>query len=427
MRGRSGAGRANPSCRSIGRVAAVACLAAGSLAFAGCQELQTDVGQLASDASQGRQNNTPGSAIARGYIISRLKPITAGLNTSATGSAAYTQAIPEGTNVVAMIRGRVLPRSYVIIGAHYDHLGRAGEPECRQKSADQICNGASDNASGVSAVLALARAAAKAPMRPRRSIVFALWDGEEDGLVGSKQYLSHPSVPLADTVAYVNVDGIGVNLLPSLRNTTISIAAESGGPRLQGIVNAAIHREPLDTLQVSGLFGEGRSDYQSFLDAQIPSVFFTDSSGGCYHTTDDDPGIVDFRKLKLQTRVIGRVLKRLADTRRIPVFTPNTPVVSYRDAVEVRRAVVRGIADIGMLAPADQDTVRTLRSQLDRIVADGPAAFGSEDYGPLLSGAAKLVNDILPGLPCRGYLASGGGKALLSLSASQLRSSSRRR
>ena len=390
------------------RVTTLAALAAGALALAGCQGLQADVEHLASDATQGRQNNTPGSALARGYIVDQLKRVSAGLNSTTSGNAAYTQAIPEGTNVVSMIRGRLQPHSYVIVGAHYDHLGRAGEPECQQKSSDQICNGASDNASGVSAVLALARAAAKSPVRPRRSIVFALWDREEDGLLGSKHYVSHPLVPLADTVAYVNVDGIGVNLLPSLSNTTISIAAESGGPRLQGVVKRAIDQGPLDVLRVSGLFGEGRSDYQSFLDAHIPSVFFTDSSGGCYHTTDDDPEIVDFRKLKLQTFVIGRVLRRLANARRTPVFTPNAPVVSYQDAVEVRRAVARGIADLGLLSPEDQAAVRTFRAQLDSIVADGPAAFGSEDYGPLLGGAAKLVNDILPGLPCRGYLAPGG-------------------
>ena len=390
------------------RCAAVACVAAGSLVLAGCQGLRADVEHLASDATQGRQNNTPGSALARGYIIDQLKRVSTGLNTAASGDAAYTQAIPEGTNVVSMIRGRTQPHSYVIVGAHYDHLGRAGETECQQKSSDQICNGASDNASGVSAVLALARAASKSSLRPRRSIVFALWDREEDGLLGSKTYVSHPLVPLADTVAYVNVDGIGVNLLPSLRNTTISIAAESGGPRLQNIVNRAISQGPLDVLRVSGLFGEGRSDYQSFLDAHIPSVFFTDSSGGCYHTTDDDPAIVDYRKLKLQTFVIGRVLRRLANARRTPAFTSDAPVVSYQDAVEVRRAVARGTADLGLLTPADQAAVRTFRAQLDTIVADGPAAFGSEDYGPLLSGAAKLVNSILPGLPCRGYVTPGG-------------------
>lgn len=405
MQGRSGAGRGHSSNLSQGWIVAT-CLVAASLGLAGCG-LQTDLDHLASDATQGRQNNTPGSALARSYIIGALKPISAGLNRGASGNAAYEQAIPEGTNVVSMIKGRVLPNKYVVIGAHYDHLGRAGEPKCQQKSTDEICNGASDNASGVSAVLALARAAAKAPVRPRRSIVFALWDREEDGLVGSKEYVSHPLVPLADTVAYINIDGIGVNLLPSLRNTSFSVAAESGGPSLQDIVNGAIHKEPLDILQLSGLFGQGRSDYQSFLDAHVPSVFFTDSTGGCYHTTDDDPGIVDYGKLKRQTRVIGRVLKRLANTRRPPVFTPSTPVVSYQDAVEIRRAVVRGVADIAMFSAADQATVQTFRSQLDQIVADGPAGFGNEDIGPLLSGAAKLVNGILPGLPCRGYLASG--------------------
>jgi hypothetical protein len=387
------------------RLAAAALIGMAALALAGCKRMQIDEIHLASDATQGRQNNTPGSALARKYIIDQLKPIAVGLNSSASGDAAYTQAIPDGTNVVATFRGRTQPNKYVIVGAHYDHLGHAGEPGCQQKSADQICNGATDNASGDTAVLALARAVAAAPVRPRRSIVFAFWDREEDGLIGSKQYVTHPLVPLADTVAYINIDGIGVNLLPSLRNTSFSVAAESGGPRLQGIVNTAIHQEPIDILQLSGLFGQGRSDYQNFLDAHVPSVFFTDSTGGCYHTTDDNLDIVDYAKLRLQTRVIGRVLRRVANTQSPPAFVPNTPVVSYQDAVEIKRAVDRGVADIGMFSPADQAAVQTFHSQLAQIVADGPAKFGNEDVGPLLSGAAKLVNEILPGLPCNGFLA----------------------
>ena len=84
-----------------------------------------------------------------------------------------------------------------------------------QTSVDMICNGATDNAAGVAAVLGVGRALAHRHSRPRRSVVLALWDSEEDGLLGSSYYTQHPLVPLARTVGYVNFDIQGANLLPA--------------------------------------------------------------------------------------------------------------------------------------------------------------------------------------------------------------------
>ena len=95
------------------------CLAAGLLS--GCTA--RDVAVLSDNALRGRDNGTPGSAIARGYLIDQLKPIATGLNSSASGDAAYTQSLAGGTNVVAVIPGTDLADEYVVVGAHYDHLG----------------------------------------------------------------------------------------------------------------------------------------------------------------------------------------------------------------------------------------------------------------------------------------------------------------
>jgi Zn-dependent M28 family amino/carboxypeptidase len=254
------------------------CIGAGlaCAALAGCA--QYDVGNLAGDSTAGRNNGTAGSALARQFIIDQLKPISTGLNTGASGDAAYTQSLPGGTNMVSVIRGSQLPDQYVVVGAHYDHLGSS----CEYKSAnDTICNGATDNAAGVAAVPAIGRSIAAQATKPRRSVVLALWDAEEDGLVGSRYYADHPLVPLASTVGYVNFDIQGANLSPSLRNTSFAIAAESGGAAFQQIVHDAIDASTLDTETLSSIFGQNRSDYVSFLAKQVPSVFFSDATGPC--------------------------------------------------------------------------------------------------------------------------------------------------
>ena len=123
---------------------------AASLILSSCT--QYDLARLAGDDTAGRNNGTPGSDLARQFLIEQLKPISQGLNSGASGDAAYTQTLPGGTNVVAVIPGTDLAGKYVVVGAHYDHLGSS----CQSKSSgDQICNGATDNAAGVAAVLAI--------------------------------------------------------------------------------------------------------------------------------------------------------------------------------------------------------------------------------------------------------------------------------
>ena len=119
-----------------------------------------------------------------------------GLDTSRAGDDAFKQPFDLGTNILAKIPGGDLANEYVIIGGHYDHLGN----NCRGTDAtDTVCNGATDNGTGTAAVLELARKI-KAAGTPRRTVVFALWDREEDGLLGSNFYVQNPIVPIAQTV-----------------------------------------------------------------------------------------------------------------------------------------------------------------------------------------------------------------------------------
>jgi hypothetical protein len=371
----------------------VAALAGFAVLLSGCSFF--DVLRLAGDETAGRDNNTPGSALARQYLIDQLKPIAQGANPAGTGDAAYTQAFTDGTNVVAVIPGTDLADEYVLIGAHYDHLGNA----CRTANLqDTICNGATDNAAGAAAVLSIARSIAAQATPPRRSILLALWDREEDGLLGSRFYAQNPLRPLAKTVAYLNFDIQGANLRPSLRNTTFAIASETGGSGLQSAVRSAIDEHTLDAVMFSSIFGQGRSDYVSLIGVGVPTVFFSDATGPCYHTAQDAIGVVDFAKLDQQIAIALHVTRELANTSAPPQFTPGTPLATYDDALGLARVGNRLWNDRDLFSAADRTAIANGRAAVKVIVDEGRAAFDSTDVGTLLGAAATVVNILTHGV-----------------------------
>src|SRR5581483_1631810 len=342
--------------------------------------LQNVVERLASDDLDGRNNDTSGSARAQRYLIAQRRRIGPGLDASREGDDAYRQPFTEGsvrgTNLLAVIRGRELPDEYVIVGAHYDHLGR----RCPSSPSGNVCNGATDNATGTAEVIAVGNALRRLPEPPRRSVVLALWDAEEDGLVGSRQYVLHPIVPLDRTAAYVNFDIQGADLLPSLAQTSFALSAETGGADLQRVVADAIAAEGLGTRLLSYIFGQLRSDYANFVAASVPTVFFSDSTGACYHKTGDDAALVDYPKLRAQSRISFRVVASLAESRERPQFVaPNPAFATFDDAIVLREVIGTGLTDLHVLPPADRARVVAIQAAVQAIVDAGPAAFDTAD------------------------------------------------
>jgi hypothetical protein len=362
-------------------------LALACAAFSGCT--QYDIAKLSGDSTAGRNNGTPGSALARQFLVDELQPL----------GSVQTQAFTNGTNVVATIPGTDLADEYVVVGAHYDHLGSS----CTSKKAnDTICNGATDNAAGVAAALAIARSIGA--KHTRRSVVVALWDSEEDGLLGSQWYVNHPLVPLADTVGYVNFDIQGANLSASLRDKSFAIGSESGGAAFQQIVHDAVAPSTLKTETLSSIFGQNRSDYVNFLSKQIPTVFFSDATGPCYHTNADEISVVDFGKLDREIGIAMRVTRALANTSNPPAFVSGTPLATFSDAEALQRTMELLWQDRDRFSASDQATLSDVRDDVNAMVSDGEAAFGSDDVGVLLSDAATVVNSILVKGPCDGFL-----------------------
>lgn len=351
---------------------------------------------LADDAQAGRDNASRESASVQEVLIDALLPIAAGLDSSRSGRDAYRQPFGTplvGTNLLGVIRGSELEDEYVMLGAHYDHLGRNGA---------EIFNGAQDNAAGVAAVLAIGAAIRALPGPPRRSIVLALWDAEEDRLAGSRAYTKAPLVPLRDTVAYINFDIQGANLLPSARDLSFAIASESGGTRLQQWVRDAIAEEKLDTRLLSEPFGRNRSDHASFIEAAVPTVFFSDATGPCYHTPADDLAVVDIEKLESQSRIAFRLTVALAQTAAPPRFVAPGPP-HYDDAVVIAEVLERAVADIDLFSTRARRTLLELRSQVGGIAGAGRDAFQANQMAALPA-AADAALELVRGLPCDGFL-----------------------
>lgn len=354
---------------------------------------------LASDEMNGRDNTTAGSQLARDLLVAELSQFAEPIYLAIEGGDGFLQpyqyerttdsgsSVEEGTNILAVIPGSELPDEYVMVGAHYDHHGN----DCQGITADDnICNGANDNAAGVGVVMRIVRAIA-ADGAPRRSIIVALWDGEEDGLIGSRAYVEDPAIPLDQTIAYVNFDIQGANLLPSLANSTILVGAETGGPNLVSHATEATAASSLDTVMLSLLFGQGRSDHAVLVAAGVPSVFFTDANTGCYHTVKDDIEAVDFGKLEQQSNTAEALTRALLATDDVPQLDADAPTSTYKDAAQLLRIVAAAEPDFGYFGDAQRTTAEQYLVDLQSVVDAGAEAFDDDANGILLGGAVQLV------------------------------------
>ena len=353
---------------------------------------------LADDALEGRDNQTPGSEAAQAYLVEQLAEFTEPIDGDPLDG--YGHTFPVGTNLVGLIPGGELADEYVVIGAHYDHLGS----DCPTDTpGDDICNGAADNAAGVATVLEVGRSLAGGEEPPRRSIIVGLWDAEEDGLLGAEAYVADPAVPLEDTVAYLNWDIQGANLSPALADVTVMVGAETGGPNLQAAAATATEASGLETLALSLLFGQGRSDHAVFADAGVPIVFFTDANTPCYHTSQDDVTNLDFDKLGQQMLTAEALAQVMAATDEVPEYDPTAPPATYEDAVSMLEVVSSAEEDFDLFDADAQAAAEQFLIDLNTMVDAGEPAFDDAAVSTLLGGSVEVVEALSTGT-CDGFL-----------------------
>ncbi len=213
----------------------------------------------------------------------------------------------EVQNVVGVLRGSdpILADEYVVIGAHYDHLG--------VDPAGRIGTGADDNGSGVSTVLELAQAFGKA--KPRRSVLVMLFAGEEDGLHGSRALCANPPVPPADMVAMVNMDMLG----RGDRDTLLLLGLQQN-PELEKLVQRAKKLKKTGVKKLITNRGQDlyqRSDHYAFHELGVPALFFyegwPETDNKDYHTFDDSVERLDITKIWNSAKLLYSVTWLLAN------------------------------------------------------------------------------------------------------------------
>jgi hypothetical protein len=204
-------------------------------------------------------------------------------------------------NVVAAVRGSdpSLQSTYVAFGAHYDHIGIVPPV-----NGDSIANGADDDGSGSVGLLAIAGAVQHAPVKPKRSTLFVWHVGEEKGLLGSRWFTDHPTVPIDSIVAQLNADMIGRNAPDLLYLVGPRVAPNAQSRRLGAIVDSVNAARPLP-FRVDRSFDASdhpehiyeRSDHFNYARKGIPIVFFTTGLHDDYHLPSDEVAKIDFEKM----------------------------------------------------------------------------------------------------------------------------------
>lgn len=272
---------------------------------------------LAHDELEGREAGFHGGRVAAQYIISRLKELNINplygdcylqpfeavkvdhqrkgrFQVHPDSIAILKQDTHQGldmNNILAYIPGKHNDQ-YVIVGAHYDHLGI--DPYLR---GDQIYNGADDNASGVSAVLQIAKAFVESGVRPERNVVFAFWDGEEKGLLGSK-YFVQECKNLGQIKGYLNFDMIGRNNKPEQPNHVVYFYTEAN-PVFGEWLKEDIKKYDLDLEPDYRAWDRpiGGSDNGPFAQVDIPIIWYHTDGHKDYHKPTDHSEYINWHKL----------------------------------------------------------------------------------------------------------------------------------
>ncbi|HEX8151452.1 MAG TPA: M28 family peptidase [Pyrinomonadaceae bacterium] len=245
-------------------------------------------------------------------------------------------------NVVGVLEGKdsKLRKEYVALGAHYDHVGASGASGCRPVGEDSICNGADDDGSGTTGLLAMAEAFSKG-RRPKRSILFVWHTGEEKGLWGSEYFTRYPTVPLGQVVAQLNIDMIGrskkegdtnpANRMLSGPDEIYVIGSRTMSTQLAEL-NEAVNRQYLN-LKYNFHYDEPndperlfyRSDHFNYAKHGVPIIFYFDGVHEDYHRPTDSPDKIDYKKMENITRTVFVLASELANAPARPVVDKQIP------------------------------------------------------------------------------------------------------
>ena len=232
-------------------------------------------------------------AAVRGEAADRIRQAARSGDRAFLAASVQPRAV-EARNVAALLPGSdpSLADEVLIIGAHYDHLGLGGEGSLDPDAVGVVHNGADDNASGTSGLIEIARLLSQSDRRPARSVLFLAFTAEEKGLWGSSHYVRNPLVPIAQTVAMLNMDMIG-----RLEGRTLVVEGVGTAEEWTDILLAANQSTPRPLSIAVTPDGFGPSDHASFYGEGLPVLHFFSNTHVDYHRPSDDWDKVDIEGL----------------------------------------------------------------------------------------------------------------------------------
>lgn len=276
------------------------------------EELKNHVDVLADDTFEGRETGSRGGRAAANYVFKAFE--RNGAAPAGEGGTFFQSFHSASRNVLGLVEGSDprLKDQAIIIGAHYDHVGY-GSARNSYGPTGYIHNGADDNASGVAGLLEVLDAVNRLPSPPRRSILFACWDGEEGGLFGSRHWVSRPTIPLSQVAVNINMDMIG-----RMKHDHLEIYGARTGTGLRRFVSEANGEGPSAILFDWKLKPD--SDHWPFYERRIPFLMFHTGLHGDYHRPSDDAHLINHAGLATTTKIIFELAVQLADAERTPAF-----------------------------------------------------------------------------------------------------------
>ncbi|HUQ80357.1 MAG TPA: M28 family peptidase [Gemmatimonadaceae bacterium] len=369
-----------------------------------------DVRILASDALEGRGTGTPGNDSAAAYIARRFASVGAApafassdsrlcppvsTSTKAACDARFVQPFVARSvaaahaglpgelptqNVAALVRGTdpALRDEYIVLGAHFDHLGRSAMGALDPDAANAIHNGADDNASGTAAVIELARLLRRNPAM--RSVIFVAFSGEELGLLGSQYFVDHLPVPIEKVRAMLNFDMVG-----RLRDDRMIVYGVETASELKDIVDRANAPAPLQLTAVGD--GFGASDHSSFYAKNLPVLHFFTNVHDDYHKASDDAEKINAGGIARVVAFAERITREIADRPQPLTFVRAVAAAPTTSTRENTSAYLGSIPDMGA---TDVVGVR-----LTGVRADSPAdRAGLKPGDVIVEFGGKAVKDL---------------------------------
>ena len=278
-------------------------------------------------------------------------------------------------NIVGVLEGEgPLADETVILGAHYDHIGR-GEFGSRKPNSHEVHNGADDNASGTAAILEMARRLTERESKPPRRVVFIAFSAEEKGLLGAQHYLKNPLYPVSDTVAMFNYDMVG-----RLRGGELTINGVRTAEEFSELVDKANIGESLKLKKIDRVVRSG--DHYVFYQQGIPSFHFFTGFTNEYHTPEDDLETLNMEGVIQTVDYTERLLDHVLALPERPHFVKATPTTG-------------GAAYLGVI-PDYAASEKGLR--ISQIVEDSPAAKGGLKAGDVILQVGEFSITAVPTL-----------------------------